>query len=535
LPQRSQRDSIIVLLCAAALSVASLIYFYQLGATNLYGDGIAHLNIARKIFDLDNPSLWTRYVQLGSPWLPLPHLFALLFVWNDELWRTGLAGSFVSMICYVLTTLLVFEMGAKFGGVLQDRAGEKDLRSGLLAAAIFALNPSLLYMQTTPMTELPFLAGVAWAVYLLLRWSEQERTSSLVLAGFAASLATLTRYEAWAIIPAGSLLILALSRGNFAARFRASLIWSAVAMTGPLYWLWHNWAIYNNAFEFYNGFYSPGNYLARFRERLSWAEFVMGSFGYAALIGTAAAGVCSGLFLVLSSYGAFIKTLIFCREQWRKRSPEIVFTGLLFLLAAPYLFMVYSLYTGNTQIYPLSAIALLNVRYGLNALLAVAVFPVIWLRGARPKMRFAVMLLFIVAQYGWMLADGADQLGVYQEPYRNVHNIREGRAYAKLEAYLREHPPSAKIMMHSGGFGPSILRSNLRFRDIVFEGLSVWHEPMNELPASIQSVIVMEGDQLWKRLKESNFERDFELVYTVEPSPRLMVWRRRGDKDLTKR
>src|SRR5437867_3213294 len=105
----------VVLSVASVLSLASLIYFYRLGATNLYGDGVAHLNIARKIVDLDNSSLWSRYMQLGSPWLPLPHLLMLPFIWNDFLWRSGLAGSIVSMLCYVLTTTLLFEMGATLG------------------------------------------------------------------------------------------------------------------------------------------------------------------------------------------------------------------------------------------------------------------------------------------------------------------------------------------------------------------------------------------------------------------------------------
>src|SRR6185503_5062832 len=143
----------VILLCAAILSWGSLLYFYKLGATNLYGDGIAHLNLARKMVDLDTSSLWTRYLQLGSPWLPLPHLLTLPFIWNDHLWRTGLAGSFVSMACYILTTLLVFEMGAILGGVsLHGDAKKRDMRAGALAAAIFALNPSILYLQATPMT-----------------------------------------------------------------------------------------------------------------------------------------------------------------------------------------------------------------------------------------------------------------------------------------------------------------------------------------------------------------------------------------------
>ena len=39
--------------------------------TNVYGDGIAHVNIARKVVDSPDDSLWQRYIQIGSPWLPV--------------------------------------------------------------------------------------------------------------------------------------------------------------------------------------------------------------------------------------------------------------------------------------------------------------------------------------------------------------------------------------------------------------------------------------------------------------------------------
>ncbi|MEW6733807.1 MAG: hypothetical protein AB1489_20935, partial [Acidobacteriota bacterium] len=326
-----------VLLLALLLGMASLYYFYQIGAINLYGDGIAHLNIARKMVDLDSASIWTRYVQLGSPWLPLPHLLMLPLVWHDKLWRSGLAGGIVSMLCYVCTVLLIFEIGASFGALRRGlETGRKDILSGLLAATIFALNPSVLYMQATPMTELPFLATYAYAVWMLLRWLENGRVNRLAWAGVAAMLATLTRYEAWAIMPVGVLIIFLLASGGLLHRLRMALLWSAIAVTGPLYWLWHNWAIYNNPLEFYNGFYSPRNYLARFQEKLSWADFAMGNIGYATLLGFAAVIVCAGIVPCLLALGAVVRGLIDYRREWRLRMPEIRCAILMLLLAAPF-------------------------------------------------------------------------------------------------------------------------------------------------------------------------------------------------------
>ena len=41
-----------------------------------------------------------------------------------------------------------------------------------LATALFALNPNLLYLQTTPMTEPPFFAALMALLYFSVRFRE---------------------------------------------------------------------------------------------------------------------------------------------------------------------------------------------------------------------------------------------------------------------------------------------------------------------------------------------------------------------------
>ena len=56
--------------------------------TLYYGDAEAHLNIARRILDSRTPGP----EQIGTVWLPLPHLLMIPFVMHDDWWRSGLAG-----------------------------------------------------------------------------------------------------------------------------------------------------------------------------------------------------------------------------------------------------------------------------------------------------------------------------------------------------------------------------------------------------------------------------------------------------------
>ena len=78
-------------------------------------------------------------------WLPLPHILMLPFIWNNWAFYSGFAGSIVMMAGYVAGTLFAVQ-----DHLADDRRGTPLPRP---AAAIFALNPNMLYMQSTPMTE----------------------------------------------------------------------------------------------------------------------------------------------------------------------------------------------------------------------------------------------------------------------------------------------------------------------------------------------------------------------------------------------
>ena len=91
---------------AVLLGFMALIFCFCRGYLLLYGDAVAHLGIARRIFDSRNPGL----VQFGSVWLPLPHLLMLPFVQKMEWWQSGLAGAWPALACYVLSVAGFFRL-----------------------------------------------------------------------------------------------------------------------------------------------------------------------------------------------------------------------------------------------------------------------------------------------------------------------------------------------------------------------------------------------------------------------------------------
>src|SRR5580692_5121769 len=103
-PSKNVVSTSICFLVAAAIFAAAIMYVQRAGATLYFGDAEAHLDIARRIVDSRTPG-WS---QVGTTWLPLPHLLMLPLVRNDWLWRTGLAGAITSGMAMAIAAAFLF-------------------------------------------------------------------------------------------------------------------------------------------------------------------------------------------------------------------------------------------------------------------------------------------------------------------------------------------------------------------------------------------------------------------------------------------
>src|SRR5580658_6086675 len=91
-------------IASAAIMAAAIRHFYLNGSTLYYGDAEAHLDIARRIIDSRTPG----WYQVGTTWLPLPHLLMIPLVRDTWLWSTGLAGGIVSGMCMTIAAGFLF-------------------------------------------------------------------------------------------------------------------------------------------------------------------------------------------------------------------------------------------------------------------------------------------------------------------------------------------------------------------------------------------------------------------------------------------
>src|SRR5512147_37442 len=88
----------------AAIGTGAAWWCFERGYSLYFGDAEAHLNIARRIFDSRTPGP----EQIGTVWLPLPHILLAAFARTDSLWISGLAGVIPSAICFVLAGMFLF-------------------------------------------------------------------------------------------------------------------------------------------------------------------------------------------------------------------------------------------------------------------------------------------------------------------------------------------------------------------------------------------------------------------------------------------
>src|ERR1043166_6257028 len=92
-PQPGGHDARFIALVASVASIVATLFYFRRGDVLLYGDAVAHIGIARRVIDSVTPG----FGQLGTVWLPLPHLLMIPFVAPLSWWSAGVAASIPSM------------------------------------------------------------------------------------------------------------------------------------------------------------------------------------------------------------------------------------------------------------------------------------------------------------------------------------------------------------------------------------------------------------------------------------------------------
>src|SRR5579872_6942988 len=133
------RETTLVTQLAAGASLVAFLFYFRHGDLLLYGDAVAHINIARRVFDSRTPGL----LQLGTVWLPLPHLLMIPFLLGNWMWQTGIGGSIPSLLAYIFVVAGIFRLtrSALSTAPVPDVSAR---RCAWIASLIVAANPNLI-------------------------------------------------------------------------------------------------------------------------------------------------------------------------------------------------------------------------------------------------------------------------------------------------------------------------------------------------------------------------------------------------------
>jgi 4-amino-4-deoxy-L-arabinose transferase-like glycosyltransferase len=530
-------------LVAAFLGVLSFAYCSRHELLLLYGDAVAHLHIARRVFDSLNPG----FRQLGSVWLPFPHLLMIPFVQRMAWWQSGLAGAIPSIGCYILGCIGIYRLARMWLGAAP----------AAVAVLFYGLNPGLLYMQSTAMTEPLFLAEMLWAALLLAEYcralvggpakeaeivNEKRAARLLVGAGLVLVAAVYTRYDGWIftsfawLVAAGAMWRSNRRRGRVGGAFVLFTVMLAVA---PLLWMAYNARQFGDPLDFLRGPYSAKAIEERTTPPGAWHHPGWHSMRVAALYFLKAAELgavplrFANALLVLVIMG----TLTAIARWWSASLAALM------LLWAPLPFYAYSVAYGSVPIFiPLWwPHSWYNTRYGMEMLpifaisLALLIDFLFLLAGTliprfAPLVPAAAMLLIVFNS--WAVARATPL--VLQEAFANSRSrIPFEQALARTLSPLSVRS-SGPILMYTSEHIGALQRAGVPLKRTINEGdYYEWLPALKNPAGSASPVVAIDGDAVAKAVAENpqGLELQTVICSTDQQCARIytsQTWRANG-------
>jgi hypothetical protein len=526
---------------AALASLFSFFYYFRHSDLLLYGDAVAHINIARRVFDSQTPGL----LQLGTVWLPLPHLLMIPFIFSNSMWQNGAGGSFPSMIAYVLGVLGILRLAR---GLMEANPRTQPAAGvgGWIAALAYGANPNLLYMQATAMTESIYLALFIWSVVFFAEFkgtlSKNEETqlthparSPLLACAWCLAGAELTRYDGWFLagIIGSTVLIMALRRWHNPDFRRPAAKFLVAIAAPPLLWLAYNAAVYGNALEFANGPFSA----KAIEQRVAAPNPALHNTRVAAIYFLKSAQ----LNMAIDNWGRLwlaAALLALAIAAWKLR-PQL---APMLLLWVPLPFYALSIAYGSVPIhvYTWWPFATFNQRYGLQllpmfALSAGVISSSVFLLGAHRKhggKLVALILALVVGSYASVWQADPQCL---QEAQRNW-SIRQP-LNSSVEQIVTRLPKNSRFLMDLGEHVGILEQAGIPLRRVVNnenhrpwmrptdpEGL--WERALADPSRYVDYVIAFDGDVVDRQVNKTNLTVVAEIHATGQPRALIYATRR---------
>ncbi len=476
----------------SAVSVAAFVIYLNNGLGLAYNDARSHLDIGRRVVE----GLKTGLAQLGSVWLPLPHLLMVPTIWNDFFWHSGLSGALQSMISFVATAIVIYLFLKEIGVSMFGR---------LVGVFIFVANLNVLYLQSIAMTELLLIATMTIGVYELVLWYRRNDIVYLVRCSFWIMLSTLIRYDGWFLLMIATVLIgvKKFRKKGFKAAEGVVFMFLTLSAFGIFLWLLWNKLIFNDAFYF-----AFGPFSAKVQQDQLATAGVLASKGdlwlsikiylYALFYNS----------YTLPTLVGFIGAVFLFVDKKINKDIKIAVTALF----APLLFNILTLYLGHSVLFiqGISGETWFNVRYGIMMMPSIAIF-IGYLVHRLKAFRFVITgVLAFVLFFSFANADAV-----------TIDDARVGSSQknvSEVAGYLQENASNKKgfILISAASHDAIVFSSGLPMKRFIHEGTGAYWESATTSPDAWARWIVMrthdDNDLTWRAVSKTPGFNNYNLV-----------------------
>ncbi len=487
-----RKSEVILGTLLAFVSFLAFLYFYKSGLSLAYNDARSHLDIARRVVE----GLKTGLAQLGSVWLPLPHILMLPTIWIDFFWHTGLSGSLISIFSFIFTSILIYKILKKLNVFFVSR---------VLAVFVFATNLNILYLSSTSMTEMLFLLTSTYSIYYLISWSKKFQLLDLIKCAFWVMLSTLTRYDGWFLLLYILFLIfiIKLIKRKVYEIEGHMLIFLTLAGFGIFLWFVWNLIIFRDPLYFIYGPYSAHTQqlqLEKAGELPTKGNLLISlkAYTYALLYNSYT------LPFFLGILGIFL--LFFDKKL--SLTVKIVSLSLL----SSFLFNVISLYLGHSVLFLPGVVGKtwFNIRYGAIFLPSL-VIGLGYLTDRLKSYFFVISVLtFLVIIFSIISKDAVTiDDALYGASQKNVYEV---------SSWLNENAKDKEgyILISAASHDAIIFSSKLPMKRFIHEGTGAYWDYAVENPEKWARWIVMRTNDLndltFKEVHDAYGLKNFELI-----------------------
>ncbi len=482
---------VILVLFLSFISVASFIYFLNNGLGLAYNDARSHLDIGRRVVEGLKPGL----AQIGSVWLPLPHILMIPTVWNDFMWHTGLSGSLQSMVSFVGTGILIYLTLRRLA------VGHFGRIAGVL---LFALNINILYLQSIAMTELILIFTMTYGVYELIRWHQDDNILNLIKSSFWIMLSSLIRYDGWFLLLLASVLVIIHTIRKGVRRAEGTFIlFATLGGFGVALWVLWNQLIFKDALYFMLGPFS-----ARAQQKQLEEAGV--------LITEHNLWLSTKVYLYSLVYNSYMIPAVLALAGsvmlWFDKKIKTPVKIASIALLTPIIFNILALYLGHSVLFiqGISGSSWFNVRYGALGVTTIAIFSG-FLVDRLKKLRiiicgFLILITLVAfANFDAVTIDDA-RVGSSQK------NVSE------VSGWLTENTANKKgfILISAASHDAIIFSSGLPMKRFIHEGTGSYWESATSTPDNWARWIIMrsydDNDFAWRLVSKTAGFKNYRLV-----------------------